>query len=266
MQELRVTLVQPSLFWHDAAANRRHFGKLIADLTAATDIVILPEMFASGFSMEPGRCAESMDGATVEWMRRIAVERDVAVCGSLAIREAQDYFNRFVFVAPDGACHCYDKHHLYTLTGENRVYRRGTTRVVFTFRGWRIRPQICYDLRFPEWSRSRGDTDLLIFVASWPHQRRNHWRGLLQARAIENQCYVIGVNRVGDDGNDLHYVGDSGVYEYSGERILELGAEPRVATVSLDLRAQTAYRERLPFLQDADGLSNVDNPPPEERA
>ena len=252
MSGLRISLVQANLFWLDAAANLRHFEALIAELEGDTDLVVLPEMFASGFCMEPRRCAEPMDGSCVAWMAAVAARYNVAVCGSLAIREGAAFYNRFVFMPPGGVFSAYDKRHLYTLSGEDRVYCRGHSRVVIPYRGWRICPQICYDLRFPAWCRNRGEYDLLVFVASWPDERRQHWRGLLRARAIENQCYVVGVNRIGEDGNGYRYVGDSAVCEYSGEPIVELGREPRIATVSLDLAAQAAYREKLPFLRDAD--------------
>lgn len=257
MSELRVTLVQTSLFWHDARANRRHFAAVIDGLTAATDVVVLPEMFASGFSMAPHRCAETMDGATIGWMREIAAKHNIAVCGSLAIGEDGSFFNRFVFMPPDGAHQCYDKRHLYAQAGEDSAYKSGSERIVIRYRGWRICPMICYDLRFPAWCRHSGDIDLLVFVASWPDARRQHWRSLLRARAIENQCYVVGVNRVGDDANGYKYVGDSAVYEYSGERVVELESEPRIATVTLDYMAQAAYRRRLPFLQDADEFAFI---------
>jgi len=252
MSELRISLVQASLIWQDAAANRRHFEAVIGELEGDTDVVVLPEMFSSGFSMTPRQCAEPMDGATVAWMTALAARHKIAVCGSLAIREGAAFYNRFVFMPPDGIFTVYDKRHLYTLSGEDRVYHRGRVHVVIDYRGWRICPQICYDLRFPAWCRNRAGFDLLVFVASWPDTRRQHWRSLLRARAIENQCYVVGVNRLGEDGNGYRYVGDSTVCEYSGEPIVELGREPRIATVSLDLSAQAAYREKLPFLRDAD--------------
>ncbi|MEM6641116.1 MAG: amidohydrolase [Pseudomonadota bacterium] len=251
MNTLRTVLLQSALDWHDPAANRARFDALIAE-TAPCDLLVLPEMFATGFTMSPELVAESMDGPSVSWMQGVAREREAAVCGSLAMRDGNGYVNRFVFAHPDGHLDTYDKRHLFALAGEHRAYQSGDQRSVFHFRGWRIAPQVCYDLRFPVWHRHAEGCDLMIFVANWPAPRINAWRVLLQARAIENQCFVVGVNRVGRDENDRRYPGASVAHGPDGEALLAAGDTTGALPVVLDRAVMTAFRERLPFYKDAD--------------
>ncbi|MEO1575533.1 MAG: nitrilase-related carbon-nitrogen hydrolase, partial [Pseudomonadota bacterium] len=209
---------------------------------------------ATGFTMAPQDAAEPLDGSSVSWMRALAERHDSAVCGSLSLREGDAFVNRFVFVHPDGRMDYYDKRHLFAMAGEDRVYRRGTERVVIHFRGWRIVPQICYDLRFPVWHRFAQGCDLMLFVANWPAPRIDAWRTLLKARAIENQCFVAGVNRVGRDQNDKRYCGASALYGPGGETLLQAGDVTTALTATVDPSVLTAHRERLPFYRDADAF------------
>lgn len=249
--DLTVTLVQASLVWHDAAANH---ARLRAQLDEApnTDLIVLPEMFASGFSMAPRECAQSMDGPSVAWMMSLARERNAAVTGSLAIEDGGRYFNRFLFVTPDGRLQQYDKRHLFAMAGEERQYAGGSERLIATFRGWRIVPNICYDLRFPVWCRHAEGCDLMLFVANWPLPRQCAWNTLLRARAIENQCFVGGVNRVGEDANGKRYVGDSQLIGAAGDVVVACGDQPMTVTVTLSADTLREVRKRLPFARDAD--------------
>lgn len=252
MNKLSVTLVQTDLAWHDPGQNRRHFQRVIADLREPTDLIVLPEMFTTGFTMEAHTWAESMDGETLGWMAEMARQAGAAVCGSLIIGQGGRYWNRLVWMPADGNPSHYDKRHLFAMAGEHHHFEAGDERLIVDLQGWRVCPLVCYDLRFPVWSRNRDDYDLLIYVANWPSRRREHWRLLLKARAIENQCYVVGVNRIGRDARGNHYAGDSAVIEYSGAEIISRGGESMIATIKLDRDALSAYREQLPFLRDAD--------------
>lgn len=254
MPTLRISLVQAALRWHDAQANRKLFADVLGGLDGPTDLIVLPEMFTTGFTMQAAGQSESMDGASVQWMRSQAERLKAAVCGSLIIEDDGRFFNRFVFVEPGGDLQCYDKRHLFRLANEQRHYSAGRRRVVFDYRGVRICPQVCYDLRFPVWSRNRGDYDLLIYVANWPQPRHLAWQTLIRARAIENQCYLAAVNRVGTDGNDLPYRGGSAVVDFLGQDLVDLDDEPASATVEIDLDRLRTFRERYPFHQDADAF------------
>lgn len=250
-RDLTITLCQAPLVWHDAAANRAGFEALMAT-AGDTDIIVLPEMFASGFSMQPERCAETMDGPTVAWMQARAREHDAAVCGSLVIEADGHYVNRFVWAAPGGDLAVYDKRHCFALAKEHEHYAAGTERVIIDYHGWRIAPFVCYDLRFPVWCRYPQGCDLMIFVANWPTPRRYAWSTLLRARAIENQCYVAGVNRVGRDANDKDYPGESAVLDALGAPLVACGDQPIVVTTTLSRAALSELREQLPFYRDAD--------------
>jgi predicted amidohydrolase len=261
MSALRVSFVQAALHWEDPSANRALFAERIAPLQGQTDLVILPEMFTTGFSMRASQLAEPMDGPTMQWLRQQAAALDAAIVGSFICAEGKKFHNRLVFVRPDGHEQHYDKRHLFTLAGENQVYSPGKKRLVTEWRGWRICPLVCYDLRFPTWSRNSAGNllggfqppyDLLIYVANWPKPRRQHWRSLLNARAIENQAFTIGVNIVGTDGKGLEYSGDSTIVEHSGQVIFEVSEQESVHTAELSLDALRGYRQQLPFLQDAD--------------
>jgi len=254
MRPLNVTIVQSELHWHDAPENRDMFARLIARIEEPTDLIVLPEMFTTGFTMEAASQAEPMDGPSVNWMRDTAVAAGAAVCGSLVIRDGQHFYNRFICALPGGTLHTYDKRHLFRLAGEHEPYSPGDERIVFELHGWRICPMICYDLRFPVWSRNRDSYDLLLYVANWPNRRHLAWETLTHARAIENLAYVAAVNRVGEDGNDLPYSGGSAIIDYLGQDLANLGDATGFATAELDYDALLKFRDRFPFHADADAF------------
>jgi predicted amidohydrolase len=257
---LRVSLVQGATRWHDAAANRAYYGAFARSLKGQTDLIVLPETFTSGFTNETVRNAETMQGESVAWLQALAQEIATTITGSMVIRGGERCVNRLVWMRPDGTFELYDKRHLFRMAKEHERYAGGNERLIVELNGWRICPMVCYDLRFPVWIRNRHgpaasdrfDYDLLIFVANWPAPRRQPWRTLLRARAIENLCYCAGVNRIGVDGNDLAYAGDSAVLDFLGESLAELGAQEQVVTVTLDAQALAAHRERFPAWMDAD--------------
>jgi predicted amidohydrolase len=256
MEPLRISLVQTHLDWQDAAKNLSRFTNLIAPLKGKTDLTILPEMFTSGFTMEAAEVAEPMDGPSVQWMQGRARELDAVITGSLVIEENGHYFNRLLWVEPDGRTLHYDKRHLFALAGEAEHYTAGTERLIIDYRGWRICPLICYDLRFPVWSRNDADIDLLIYLANWPATRAADWNTLLAARAIENQCYVAAVNRTGQDANGYPYQGDSCLIDPGPNRLLaQLGEKERVMTITIAKNELLSLRKKLPFLADRDGFS-----------
>jgi predicted amidohydrolase len=262
LQPLVVTLVQGATRWHDAEANREYYGGLVRAHAGTTDLFVLPETFLSGFSNDTRVSAETMDGPGVAWLRALATEVGATITGSLAIREGDTVYNRLLWATPYGDLQQYDKRHLFRMAGEHTRYGGGSERLIVELKGWRILPQVCYDLRFPVWLRNGRneeapggmDYDLALFVANWPAPRRQPWRTLLRARAIENLSYVIGVNRVGVDGNDLPYAGDSAVLDPVGEPLVELGAQEQVVTVRIDPAPLLAHRERFPAWMDADAF------------
>lgn len=249
---LRIALAQARLHWRSPDDNRAHLHELVESGSGPVDLFILPETFTTGFLGDQGD-AERMDGPTVAWMRALAKKHGATVTGSAVIEET-GRFNRLLWVTPDGSVDHYDKKHLFAHGGEDQRYDAGTARKVFHWRGWRICPQICYDIRFPVWCRNRDDYDLLLVVANWPAPRIAAWRSLLQARAIENQCYVAAVNRVGEDGNGKRYPGNSVVFDPLGEVVLELGAEETVGAAGIDREYLRRCRRELPFQRDADGF------------
>jgi predicted amidohydrolase len=249
---LRVTLVQTELAWQDPAANRRSLAGHFRGLAGHTDLVVLPEMFSTGFSMEAEQLAEEMGGPTIGWLREEAAALGCVITGSLIVRDAGRCFNRLVWARPDGSLEYYDKRHLFRLANEQQHYAAGTRRLVAAVKGWRVCPLICYDLRFPVWSRSRGDYDLLLYVANWPQRRAHAWVTLLKARAIENLSYVVGVNRIGRDGNGASYAGDSVALDFLGQPLSSEGGGDRVETVVLDLESLQSYRNSFPAQLDAD--------------
>ena len=261
MSDLRVTLVQSMLHWEDAAANRAMFGEKLAGMKGTTDLIVLPEMFSTGFSMRSRELAETMDGATVAWMREQSKRTDAAIYGSVIITEGGKYFNRGLFVKPDGQVTVYDKRHLFRFADETSHYSAGAERMVVEWRGWRILLQVCFDLRFPVFARSRSiagrsDYDAILYVANWPEARRYPWSQLLIARAIENQCYVVGENRVGMDGKGIHYAGDSVVIDPRGQVIGSVEpSQEGTTTVALDRNALEEFREKFPVAKDADDFS-----------
>jgi len=252
LNDLQCLLVQSQLFWADAQANRDQLEDIARRHGSDCDLIVFPETFTSGFLGDVEAEPETMDGATLKWMGSLATELDCVVCGSVAIATGQGRFNRFLWMPPDGDLQFYDKRHLFSFGGEDKSYVAGHERKVFHYRGWRICPQICYDLRFPAWCRNRDDYDVLLFVANWPEPRTPAWTALLRARAIENQSYVIGVNRSGRDPRGLEYAGGSAIYDPLGETVLELGAGERNESAAITLDKVTAIRSRLPFQQDAD--------------
>lgn len=252
MSVLRITTVQSELIWENPKANLRKFTTLLSPLADKTDLIILPEMFTTGFTMKPAPHAEAGDGNSVEWMRFMAKDLNTAITGSLIIEEGGKYFNRLFFMHPDGREETYDKKHLFSLAGEHENYAAGTEVKIIEYRGVKIRPLICYDLRFPVWSRNVQDYDLLLYVANWPETRSLHWNTLLAARAVENQCYTVGVNRVGEDANGFKYAGDTQVVDYGAKVIYRASGQENVTTTVLDFAAQKKYRSKLNFLRDRD--------------
>jgi predicted amidohydrolase len=252
-EALRVTLVQAELAWQHPAANREQFSQLLQGLAGLTDLVVLPEMFTTGFMMAPETHAEPYGGATFTWLQQQAQQLKAAICGSVATEASGKYMNRFMFATPDGSVQFYDKRHLFRMGDEVNHYSAGVERTVFHYQGWRILPQVCYDLRFPVFMRNRNDYDLAIVVANWPAVRRKPWRTLLQARAIENQSYVLGVNRIGIDGLGLAYSGDSLAVDFKGELLIDQAEGTAfVQTTALDLLALKQFREQFPAWMDAD--------------
>ena len=257
MNNLRCLLIQSQLFWADAAANRQALESIARGQGSDCDLIVFPETFTSGFLGDGETEPEGMDGATLEWMKTLASELDSVICGSAAISTSRGTANRFLWAQPDGEVQFYDKRHLFSFGGEDKRYIAGSDRKVFHYRGWRICPQICYDLRFPAWCRNRDDYDVLLFVANWPEPRTSAWTHLLRARAIENQCYVIGVNRSGEDPRGLEYSGGSTIYGPLGETLLDLGAGECSGSATIELARVVAIRDQLPFQLDADDFELV---------
>jgi omega-amidase len=281
MSSLSVSLIQANLVWEDKASNLRMFGEKIGEL-GPTEVVVLPEMFSTGFSMRPEVLAETMDGETVTWMKRMAASKKVIITGSVIIEEEGNYYNRLIWMLPNGQYGYYDKRHLFGYAGEHNHFSAGSKRLIASVKGWRVNLLVCYDLRFPVWARQKNaptlsmedeedkefggapqyvgqspeaaEYDILIYVANWPERRAHAWKTLLQARAIENQCYVIGVNRVGTDGNDIYYSGDSMIVDPLGEVLYTGSTEEFVYTTTLEKRNLDEVRAKLPFLKDGDSF------------
>ncbi len=254
---LRVTLAQQTLAWEDPATNLNHFSEALNGLAHQTDVVILPEMFTTGFSMDAEKLAEPMEGKTMSWMAKMAAELNAAVTGSFICKAAGHFYNRLIWMCPDGSFQHYDKRHLFAYAGEHKIYDRGEQRLIVEYKGWRICPMICYDLRFPVWARYIPEQpyDLLIYTANWPEKRRTHWQQLLMARAIENQAFVIGVNRVGEDGKGFVYAGDSAVIDPLGEPLYRVAHQTVTHTSTIDLVQVNTVRDRFRFLDDGDTFS-----------
>jgi predicted amidohydrolase len=253
----RVLLVQAGLFWADAQANRDKLEAIVRENASGYDIVVFPETFTSGFLGDVTAKAEDMNGPTVAWMKALSAEMGCVLCGSAAIATDLGMTNRLLWVQPDGELQFYDKRHLFAFGGENERYVAGADRKVFNYRGWRVCAQICYDLRFPVWCRYQGDYDALLFVANWPEPRTAAWSALLRARAIENQCYVIGVNRSGSDPRGMVYAGASAIYGPLGEEVLNLGDKEVTQGSLIDLNEVKSVRRKLPFQQDADSFELI---------
>lgn len=259
MSNLLVTVIQTNLHWEDKKANLQMLEEKIGNIKERTEVVVLPEMFSTGFSMKPEQLAEIMEGETMQWMKRVAAERKIILTGSVIIKEKENYYNRLIWMLPNGQYGVYDKRHRFAFAGEDKHYTAGTKRLIASVKGWKINLQVCYDLRFPVWARQQSqpdgpEYDILIYVANWPERRSHAWKTLLQARAIENQCYVIGVNRVGNDGNTIYHSGDSMIIDPMGEVLYHKKDQEDVFTISLDKKHMETIREKLPFLRDADGF------------
>ncbi len=253
MQDLTVTLIQTDLHWQDIDGNLAMFNRHLDALEQPGDLIVLPEMFSTGFSMAARQLAEPMDGKAVTWLKKKAAAKKTTITGSAIIKDAKRYYNRLLWVTPDSRVAAYDKKHLFGYANEDKYYTAGGKRVTWQINGWRIRPHICYDLRFPIWCRNLDHAyDLALFVANWPAKRADHWRQLLKARAIENQSYVIGVNRVGTDGNGHRYDGASAVVAPTGEVLFEAGSETAMHTLALSYQNLEIYRKNFPAWQDAD--------------
>lgn len=251
---MKITLLQSPLIWENPEANRQRFSSMISN-AGATDLIILPEMFSTGFTMKPGRVAEPMDGTTISWMKEMASRKNCALTGSLVISEAGKYYNRLLFVLPDGQVRQYDKRHLFSLAGEDKAYTSGEERLIVEYKGWKICPLVCYDLRFPVFSRNTEEYDLLLYVANWPEPRISAWDALLKARAIENMCYVAGVNRVGKDENGHNYPGHSQVLDALGVAVLEPSGNEGAFTVELNKETLLQARQKFGFLNDRDSFT-----------
>lgn len=256
MASLTLSLIQTDLSWENKSANLLMLEKKITGITGKTEVVVLPEMFSTGFSMNPAALAEPMDGPTVNWMKEMAVQQKIILTGSLIIEEDGQYFNRLLWVLPNGSVGQYDKRHRFAYAGEDQAYTPGCKRLIASVKGWKINLQVCYDLRFPVWARQQSaetpEYDLLLYVANWPERRSHAWKTLLTARAIENQCYVVGVNRVGNDGNGIAHSGDSMVIDALGNILYHQSGAESVHTITLEKDALDATRENFPFWKDAD--------------
>lgn len=262
MPTLTITTIQSNLIWEEKSANLRILEDKINGITDDTEIVVLPEMFSTGFSMNPALLAESMDGETVRWMEKISRKNGIILTGSIIIAEEGKYFNRLIWMLPNGQYGQYDKRHLFAFGEEDLQFSPGNKRLIASAKGWKINLQICYDLRFPVWARQtpRGEAgaaeyDVLIYVANWPDRRSHAWKTLLCARAIENQCYVVGVNRVGNDGNAVYYSGNSLVIDPLGQVLYHMADEEDINTIVLSKEKLEEAREKFPFWRDADSFN-----------
>jgi len=253
MKTLHITLLQTTLHWQNPKANQLHFSNLIQSLQRPTDVIILPEMFTTGFTMAAATNAESEPGTSLRWMQQQAEQTEAVITGSLIIQKQEQFYNRLYWVEPSGQFQSYDKKHLFTYADEDRHFTTGNKRLIVDYKGWRICPLICYDLRFPVWSRNDVDYDLLIYIANWPATRSDAWQSLLKARAIENMSYVAGVNRIGTDGNGHNYVGASVVYNALGEQLSSTNNNQSISeTISLNHKDLVVQRQKYGFLNDRD--------------
>jgi predicted amidohydrolase len=251
---MKIALIQTSLIWENPIENRSHLAQKITGFMEDVDLIVLPEMFSSGFTMNPKAVAETMQGETVSWLQHLAKAKDCAITGSLVIEENGNYYNRLVFVFPTGEIKTYDKRHLFSLAGENEFYAAGKDKLILEYKGYKICPLICYDLRFPVFSRNVENYDVLLYVANWPKPRVNAWDILLKARSVENMCYTIGVNRIGKDHNHHEYVGHTQVIDFMGEYVLEPQEADAVFIVELNKAKLLETRKKLAFLNDKDNF------------
>ena len=285
MQPLTITLIQANLFWENKSANLKMFEEKILSIPTKTELVILPEMFSTGFSMKPQTLAETMEGETVAWMKRIASTQKIILTGSIIIVENENYYNRLIWMLPNGQYGYYNKRHLFAFAKENEHYTAGNKRLIAQVKGWKINLQVCYDLRFPVWARQNSmrpsqieeekvanttkkkdeqvanpyEYDILLYVANWPERRSHAWKTLLTARAIENQCYVVGVNRVGNDGKNIYHSGNSMIIDPHGEIIYHKTNDEDIFTYTLQKEPLQEVRSKFPFLKDADEFTINNN-------
>jgi predicted amidohydrolase len=251
---MKVALIQSSLFWENPKANRNHFEEKINAISEKVDLIVLPEMFSTGFTMNPEAVFETMLGETIQWLQSLAKAKNSAITGSLVIKENNNFYNRLVFVFPSGDIQFYDKRHLFTLASEDKVYTSGKEKLIVEYQGWKICPLICYDLRFPVFSRNTENYDLLIYVANWPKARIQAWDILLKARSVENLCYTIGVNRIGLDDNNFEYNGHSQTVDFFGNYVIEPQETEDVFIVELNKEKLVETRNKLGFLNDRDSF------------
>jgi omega-amidase len=252
---LNITLIQAPLHWEDIDANLKMFSEKIASIKEETDMILLPEMFSTGFSMNAATLAEDMNGRTLQWMKQMAAEKNCVITGSFIAKEGNKFYNRLVWMRSDGSFELYDKRHMFRLADEGHTYTPGSKKIYTEIKGWKILPLVCYDLRFPVWSRrtKQEDYDLLLYVANWPERRGHAWRQLLMARAIENQSYVAGLNRISDDGNNIYHSGDSVVHDFKGEQLSKTKPhEESVETITLSKVPLNEFRKTFAFIEDAD--------------
>lgn len=254
---MKIAVFQTKLAWENPAVNRKFIEEYFLNEDEPFDLFILPEMFTSGFTMNPSAVAEPMDGETMTWLKGLAKAKNCAITGSLVIKENGNFYNRMVFIFPSGEVQFYNKRHLFTLAGEEKVYTKGTKKVIVNYNNWNICLQVCYDLRFPVFVRNVENYDVILYVANWPKPRINAWDSLLKARAIENMCYTIGVNRIGEDANQLEYPGHSQVIDFLGNNMLNCESDLGVFVCELDKDQQLATRQKLNFLNDKDDFSLV---------
>ena len=261
MSSLTITTIQTALHWEDKKANLQMLEEKIMGIEERTELVVLPEMFSTGFSMKPAELAETMDGETVQWMKRVAAQKKIILTGSLIIKEQDNYYNRLIWMLPNGLHGAYDKRHRFAFAGEDKEYTAGNKRLIASVKGWKINLQVCYDLRFPVWARqapsehSTPEYDVLIYVANWPERRSHAWKTLLCARAIENQCYVVGVNRVGIDGNKINHSGNSLIIDPLGEVLYHKADEEDIFTIALERERLEEVRTKFPFWKDGDSFT-----------
>src|ERR1700733_12299606 len=255
MENLKITIFQGYLFWENIEKNLQNISLRLSNIREKTDLIILPEIFNTGFTMKAEKLAESMNGKTRIWLDKVAKEFECVVTGSLIIKDGENYYNRLIWMRADGKYQCYDKRHLFTLAKEDETYTAGTNKLIVDLKGWKICPVICYDLRFPVWLRNVDAAyDILLVVANWPEKRALHWRTLIPARAIENQCYVIAVNRVGHDGNEVYHSGDSNCIDPNGKVIYYKRDEEDMYTFTIPAKELELTRRAMPFLKDADSF------------
>jgi len=253
---MKISVIQPETAWENKSMNFKILSGILSPLFNKTDIVILPEMFNTGFSVNPEMLSESPTGETFHWMKETAEKGNFGVCGSYIVKEKNNFYNRWVFLSPDNKTWHYNKHHLFTMGGEERLFTAGTSKLHFSFRGIKISPYICYDLRFPVWSRNQEGSDLIIYAANWPEARQNVWSTLLKARAIENQCYVAGSNRTGTDGEDISYCGESMIIDPKGDIISSAGTDSNCSvSAEISVTGLNTFRKKFPVMKDMDDFT-----------